>query len=170
MKRLLLSLFLLALLIFLQPWLNAFPFIRPICLIPILLVFWAWQMDDAMLIWLALVGGIVNDWLIPDAPGTGPVIWVVVLLLMRTQRPLLAIYGTPFAMLATFATSFLFLSFQRLAFLAAHDFWSWDYNLSVRLFVASLINAVVSPFCFTILKLLYREPQEDQPVMSHVRF
>lgn len=171
MKRVLISLLILIVLeVLFQPLAARAlqPILPLVNFIPIFLVFWAWQLEGPLLAWLVLTGGLLTDFLIPDAIGSSPVVWGLLVLLIRTQRSLIVCYGYAYVMLVTFAATFLFLIFDRMAFLILQGGQLWNDSLNLYLFTASLFNAALSPFCFIILKPLYRARKEESRFLTNV--
>jgi hypothetical protein len=170
-RKIAFSLALLAGVVLVQPFLQEsvkkiFPLIQ---LIPVLLIFWAWKLEPRALIWLVCAGGLMSDFLTPDALGWGPVVMGITMLLARTQTFLLKSYGVFFFALVAFAATFVYLTLSRSVFLATYGYWSWNQYINFSIFTASLFNALVSPLLLWLLQRLYREPKRRNVFVRNVR-
>ncbi|MFZ5806777.1 MAG: hypothetical protein ACOY3I_06190 [Verrucomicrobiota bacterium] len=145
---------------------EIFPLIQ---LMPILLVFWAWKLEAESVVWLVCAGGLMSDFLVPDALGWGPVVMGITILLARTQTFLLKSYGLFFFALVIFTATFLYLALSRLAFLVTYGYWSWDQRVNFTIFTAALFNALASPLCLWLLQRVYREPKQRNVFVRNVR-
>jgi hypothetical protein len=119
-------------------------------LTPLLLVHGALRLTAAQLVFLMIGGGMLHDVMVPHAPGTGPLLWGVILFMIRSQLSWIRQGNWIVLILLGFVSTFLYLSLERVLFLAAHGFWQWNLDLSLKIVNASLLNALLAPL-FTAL-------------------
>jgi hypothetical protein len=155
MGSLLLSILLLVVLVWMQGVAGFWLPFQALCLVPVLLVTAAVRMGDVPLVMLVVLGGLVDDFLVPDAPGYGPLIWAVVVMMVRSQRIWLRSGGMLFRMAVCVAATFVYLVMDRLAYMAAHGFWSWDERVTLYLVLASGVNLVAGPLLMWMLVPLF---------------
>lgn len=165
------SLILLGVIFLFQPFLRGCfgSFLSLVHFVPIVLVFWAWKLDVQTLIWLICIGGLMGDFLVPDALGWGPVVMGMTVMLVRTQKFLLNNFGWTFFGVVVFAATFLYLGFSRLAFLVTQGYWSWGQDVSFAIVMASLFNTLLSPLFLWGFKRLYKEPKQRNVFLRNVR-
>jgi|GEM_PF-4377832 len=139
-------------------------------LTPILIVLWAWRLDSKSMAWTTFCGAVLADFVVPDAFGTAPIIWGVLLFIARSQYTLMMAFGYPVASVICFAISFLYIIAGRLVYMAANGTWSWTPELLLQIAMASLVNLFIAPVLYLILMPAYpvqRKTQTTKPFREH---
>ncbi len=110
------------------------PFLSPdeisVHFIPVVLVIAAISLKDIQLVFFVLAGGALYDILVPVNFGLTPVVWMICVLLVRSQQRLIVQHPWLYAYLMTFVVSFLYLTSDKLLYsinytvpLASHEAW-----------------------------------------------
>ncbi len=123
-------------------------------LTPVLLCYIALRAGDLALVSFIILGGLLHDLVLLEYFGMGPLLWAIVVFTIRSQEPWVAGSHWLLQILMNFAASFLYLCCDRLFFLLVHQYWSWDYNLSIGLLQMSLFNALLGPLLFVVLDFI----------------
>jgi hypothetical protein len=123
-------------------------------LVPLLLIYGALRLPAVQLVFLMIAGGMLHDLMVPHAPGTGPLLWGVILFMIRSQLDWIRQGNWIILILLGFVSTFLYLSLERVLFLAAHGYWSWDLDLSLKIVNASFLNALLAPLFTALLDRL----------------
>jgi cell shape-determining protein MreD len=126
-------------------------------LTPVLLTYLSLRGSDAALVVFVLVGGLLHDLVLLHYAGMGPLLWGLVAFMVRSQREWLVDARWPVWVVMSFAATFLYLGCDRLFFLFAHRYWSWDQDLSFNILKLALFNAVLCPLLFWGLDFVFGE-------------
>ncbi|MFQ3670362.1 MAG: hypothetical protein SNJ84_02765 [Verrucomicrobiia bacterium] len=135
---------------------------------PLLITYACLRLPSAALLAFVALGSLGSDFLIPDRPGTSPLLWTLVAFLVRSQRPWIRT-GSWFTLsIMSFAASFLYAIGDRTFFLMVNDLWSWSYLLLLKLLVLAAVNAALAPFAFPLLDRLCGivRPRATEPDFS----
>lgn len=123
---------------------------------PLLLIYGALRAPDFYLMLFVILGGVAHDFILLHYLGMGPLLWLLTVFVVRSQREWLQNSHWSVLPVVAFAACFFHLSMDRLFFLVYNGFWSWDYELSVSLLKIALVNAVVCLPLFRLLDWLLR--------------
>ena len=123
-------------------------------LTPVLLCYVALRAGDLALVIFVLAGGLMQDVVLLEYFGMGPLLWGIVAYTIRSQEPWVAGSHWLFQIVICFVASFLYSCLDRMFFLLIHQYWSWDSNLTIDLFQMSLFNGVMGPLLFLIGDLI----------------
>ncbi|MEM9400116.1 MAG: hypothetical protein AAF984_07890 [Verrucomicrobiota bacterium] len=121
---------------------DIIPFINWLPLfIPIFIVYISLNTSEHLLMPYIIIGGLINDLFTGSYLGFGPLLWGLIVFMTRSQRSYLeeSIWIVKGAL--TFIISFAYIALDRLFFLIAHRFWSWDFDLCLHMILLSSINA-----------------------------
>jgi len=108
-----------------------------------------------------ILGGLLHDAVVPDIPGTGPLLWGATIFLVRSQRLWIRDGSWSMIMLMGLVASFFYIGFSRFLFLATQGFWSWNLELSVKMLTLSIVNALVCPLVVQFIDRLTRPAVHD---------
>lgn len=123
---------------------------------PLLLIYGALRAPDFFLMLFVIIGGIAHDFILLHYLGMGPLLWLLTVFLVRSQREWLLLSHWSMLGVVAFAASFFHLAMDRVFFLVYNGFWSWDFELSASLLKISLVNGLLGPLVFWILDLVLR--------------
>lgn len=123
---------------------------------PLLLVYGGMRAGDFSLMLFILAGGVLHDLILLHYIGMGPLLWLLTVLLVRSQREWLRNSHWTSAMVVTFAAAFFYLAMDRVFFLVYNGLWSWTFDLSYSLMIISALNALASPLVFWIFDWVLR--------------
>ncbi len=121
---------------------------------PLLLIYGGMRAGDFSLMIFVLAGGVLHDVILLHYIGMGPLLWLLTVLLVRSQRDWLKNSHWTSAMVVTFAGAFFYLAMDRIFFLVYNGLWSWTFDLSFSLMIISAFNALVSPVVFRVFDMV----------------
>lgn len=121
---------------------------------PLFLTYACLRLPSAALLAFLAIGSLGLDFLIPDRPGTSPLLWALVAFLVRSQHPWIGSRNWFILSLMTFAASILYAFGDRTFFLMVNDFWAWSYLLVLKLIVLALINGLLAAPIFSLMDRL----------------
>ncbi|MDX6767311.1 MAG: hypothetical protein SFU85_11040 [Candidatus Methylacidiphilales bacterium] len=130
---------------------------------PLLLVYGALRAGDFSLLLFVLAGGALHDLILLHYIGMGPLLWLLTVLLVRSQRDWLRNAHWSSAMVVTFAGAFFYLAMDRVFFLVYNGLWAWTFELSSSLMIISAFNALASPMVFRLFDFILRAEALRQP-------
>mgnify|MGYP000207782395 CR=1 FL=1 len=131
-------------------------------LTPLLLTYAALRARDFSLMAFIILGGLLHDLLLMNYVGMGPLLWGLVAFIVRSQKPLMRGGNWFFLLLVTFTASFAYLSLDRLFFLIAEGFWSWNLRLSFEIVKLSTVNTVLCLPMFWLMDRFLGSPTEAE--------
>jgi len=121
---------------------------------PLLLVYGALRAPDFSLMLFVILGGVVHDFILLHYLGMGPLLWLLTVFVVRSQREFLRASHWSLLFVVSFAASFFHLAMDRVFFLVYNGFWSWDFELSTSLLKIALVNGLIGPPFFWLLDLV----------------
>jgi cell shape-determining protein MreD len=124
---------------------------------PLLLIYGALRAPDFFLMLFVILGGVVHDFILLHYLGMGPLLWLLTVFLVRSQRDFLKASHWSLLFVVSFAASFFHLGMDRVFFLFYNGFWSWNFELSASLMKIALVNGLLGPPFFWVLDVLLRE-------------
>jgi cell shape-determining protein MreD len=124
---------------------------------PLLLIYGALRAPDFFLMLFVILGGVVHDFILLHYLGMGPLLWLLTVFLVRSQRDYLKASHWSRLFVVSFAASFFHLGMDRVFFLVYNGFWSWNFELSTSLMKIALVNGLLGPPFFWVLDVLLRE-------------
>jgi cell shape-determining protein MreD len=136
-------------------------------LTPVLLTYLSLRAGDLALITFVIVGGLLHDLVLLHYVGMGPLLWGIVAFMIRSQRIWLEDARWPVWMVMSFAATFLYLCCDRLFFLFAHQYWSWDQDLNFNILKLSLFNAILCPLLFWLLDFIFGKRKQQRHRRAH---
>lgn len=136
---------------------------------PLLLIYGALRAGNLSLVLFVLAGGTLHDLILLHYIGMGPLLWLLTVLLVHSQRDWLRNSHWSSAMVVTFAGAFFYLAMDRVFFLVYNGLWSWNFDLSYSLMIISAFNALASPLLFRVFDfvLLGGGPQQGGRNFRH---
>jgi cell shape-determining protein MreD len=123
---------------------------------PLLLIYGALRAPDFFLMLFVILGGVVHDFILLHYLGMGPLLWLMTVFLVRSQRDYLRASHWSLLFVVSFAASFFHLAMDRVFFLVYNGFWSWNFELSTSLMKIALVNGLLGPPVFWVLDVLLR--------------
>lgn len=112
---------------------------------PLLLVYGALRAPDFSLMLFIILGGMVHDFILLHYLGMGPLLWLLTVFVVRSQREFLQASHWSLLFVVAFAASFFHLAMDRIFFQVYNDIWFWDFELSTSLLKIALVNGLIGP-------------------------